>query len=243
MKTFSIVVWLALLSTFVAGVRAQPTFEEQRAALVEAIERDVRRTRSTTGIARLSEAVIQAIAAVPRHEFVPASVRERAYENRPQPIGEGQTISQPFIVALMTDLARVDRDSRVLEVGTGSGYQAAVLAEIVDHVYTIEIVAPLGLRARETLTRLGYDNVSVRIGDGYRGWPEEAPFDAIVVTAAPEEIPSPLVEQLAPGGRLVIPVGSTDRTQSLQVLEKRRDGDIGVSDVLPVIFVPFTREP
>ncbi len=141
----------------------------------------------------------------------------------------------------MTDLADVDSDSIVLEIGTGSGYQAAVLAEIADHVYTIEIVEPLGRRATATLARLGYDNVTVRIGDGYRGWPELAPFDAIVVTAAPEVIPPPLIEQLKVGGKLVVPVGPEGRIQSLQVLEKQADGETRVTDVLPVAFVPFTR--
>jgi protein-L-isoaspartate(D-aspartate) O-methyltransferase len=158
------------------------------------------------------------------------------------PIGEGQTISQPYIVALMTDLAGVGPESKVLEVGTGSGYQAAVLAGIVDHVYTIEIVESLGLRAAGTLGRLGYENVTVRVGDGYQGWPELAPFDAILVTAAPEAIPPRLVEQLAVGGRLVVPVGAQDRAQSLQVLEKGPDGAITTRDVLPVVFVPLTRE-
>jgi len=183
-----------------------------------------------------------AMAAVARHEFVPIQLQDRAYENRPLPIGEAQTISQPYIVALMTDLAAVDSDSIVLEVGTGSGYQAAVLAEIVDHVYTIEIVEPLGRRAAATLERLGYDNVTVRIGDGYQGWPDLAPFDAVIVTAAPEEVPAPLIDQLKTGGRLVVPVGPRNRVQSLQVLEKGPAGEISTTDVLSVSFVPFTRE-
>jgi protein-L-isoaspartate(D-aspartate) O-methyltransferase len=221
---------------------AQPSFEVQRAALVAEIERDVRETQIYTGKVRLGDSVIDAMSKVAREEFVPEELRARAYENRPLPIGSGQTISQPFIVALMTDLAAVGPESVVLEVGTGSGYQAAVLAEIVDHVYTIEIVEPLGRRATETLARLGYDNVTTRIGDGYRGWPEAAPFDAIVVTAAPEEVPVPLIEQLKVGGRIVIPVGPQDRTQSLRVLEKSIDGSVETSEVLPVMFVPFTRD-
>lgn len=196
----------------------------------------------STGRDALDERVLQAMAKVPRHEFVPEAFRARAYENRPLPIGEGQTISQPFIVALMTDLAAVDRDSVVLEIGTGSGYQAAVLAELAARVHTIEIVEPLGRRAAETLERLGYDNVLVRIGDGYRGWPEAAPFDAIVVTAAPDEVPRPLIEQLAPGGRLVIPVGSPGAVKSLRLIEKDAEGRLTERDVLPVAFVPFTRE-
>lgn len=218
------------------------TYAERRAALVDVIERNVRATGDATGITRLDAAVIDSIAAVPRHEFVPSRVREQAYANRPLPIGAGQTISQPYIVALMTHLADVDADSTVLEIGTGSGYQAAVLAGIADAVYTIEIVDELGRRARRTLDRLGYDNVSVRIGDGFAGWPEAAPFDAIVVTAAPEEVPPPLVEQLAVGGRIVAPVGDQRGGQTLRVLEKDADGELSRRDVLGVRFVPFTRE-
>lgn len=220
----------------------QPDYEAARNALVAEIEQIVRESRSYIGKSRLSRDVIEAIRSVPRHEFVPESRRSRAYENRPLEIGEGQTISQPSIVALMTDLAEIGRDSKVLEIGTGSGYQAAVLAELVDHVYTIEIVETLGRRAAETLERLGYRNVSSRIGDGYLGWPEEAPFDAIIVTAAPEEVPQPLIDQLAVRGRLVIPVGPQTAVQSLQVLSKQRDGDIETTDVIPVRFVPFTRD-
>ena len=222
---------------------AQPSNAEQRARLVQEIIRDVEQTSPYTRRDRLADAVIDAMGTVPRHEFVPPEFGSAAaYRNAPLPIGNGQTISQPYIVALMTDLADVDEDSIVLEIGTGSGYQAAVLAEIVGHVYTIEIIEPLGRRASETLERLGYDNVTVRIGDGYRGWPELAPFDAIVVTAAPEEVPQPLIEQLTPGGRLVVPVGAQGAVQSLQVLEKTEDGTIRTTDVLPVRFVPFTRD-
>lgn len=221
---------------------AQPSYEARRNALALAIERNVRETSSYTGRSRLATDVINAIRTVPRHEFVPEELREYAYANRPLPIGEGQTISQPYIVALMTDLADVGPDSIVLEVGTGSGYQAAVLAEIAAHVYTIEIIATLGRRAAQTLERLGYENVTVRIGDGYLGWPEFAPFDAIVVTAAPEVVPPPLIAQLKVGGKLVIPVGAEDRVQSLQVLEKRPGGRIRTTDRLPVTFVPLTRD-
>jgi len=221
---------------------AQPTFQEQRAKLVAEIERNVGETSAYLGKPRLDEAVMAAMGEVPRHEFVPNALRSAAYLNRPLPIGDGQTISQPYIVALMSDLAAVDDESIVLEIGTGSGYQAAVLAEIVEHVYTIEIIESLGLRAAATLERLGYDNVTVKIGDGYRGWPELAPFDAIVVTAAPEQVPEPLIRQLKPGGRLVVPVGSRDGAQSLQVLEKDAAGRVRTNDVLPVRFVPFTRD-
>jgi protein-L-isoaspartate(D-aspartate) O-methyltransferase len=221
---------------------AQPSYEQQRAAMVAEIESDVRRTSASTGRDRLADAVLGALRAVPRHEFVPTRLRGSAYRNVSLPIGEDQTISQPFIVALMTELASLDGEARVLEIGTGSGYQAAVLAEIAREVYTIEIVEVLGRRAEATLERLGYDNVHVRIGDGYRGWPEAAPFDAIVVTAAPDEVPAPLVEQLAVGGRLVIPVGAEHEVQSLRVLTKDSAGNVEQSDVLPVRFVPFTRD-
>jgi len=238
-----IVSLLAALGIAIAAPAcAQPSVEQQRSSMVEEIERMARALSRSTGRDALDERVLQAMAKVPRHEFVPEAFRARAYENRPLPIGEGQTISQPFIVALMTDLAAVDRDSVVLEIGTGSGYQAAVLAELAARVHTIEIVEPLGRRAAETLERLGYDNVLVRIGDGYRGWPEAAPFDAIVVTAAPDEVPRPLIEQLAPGGRLVIPVGSPGAVKSLRLIEKDAEGRLTERDVLPVAFVPFTRE-
>jgi protein-L-isoaspartate(D-aspartate) O-methyltransferase len=183
--------------------------------------------------------VLTAMGAVPRHEFVPEALRGRAYVDRPLPIDEGQTISQPYIVALMTELARVDTDSRVLEIGTGSGYQAAVLAEIVKEVYTIEIVEPLGKQARQVLERLGYQNIQFRIGDGYRGWPEAMPFDAILVTAAPPRVPEPLKEQLAVGGRLVIPVG--EHYQSLRVITRTASG-FDEREVASVRFVPMTGE-
>jgi protein-L-isoaspartate(D-aspartate) O-methyltransferase len=225
-----------------AAACAQPSFEDQRAALVAEIERDVQRTSAQTGRVQLADAVMAAIGKVPRHEFVPESLRGRAYLNRPLPIGNGQTISQPYIVALMTDLAAVGPNSVVLEIGTGSGYQAAVLAEIAREVYTIEIITALGERAAAALERLGYDNVHVRVGDGYQGWPEAAPFDAIIVTAAPDEVPEPLIRQLAPGGRLVVPVGPEGAVQSLRVLDKDAAGNVTTTDVLPVQFVPFTRE-
>ncbi len=217
--------------------------DERRTALIDEIERVVRETHSYTGRDSLDPKVLRAIAAVPRHEFVPRELAAHAYENRPLPIGEGQTISQPYIVALMTDLADVDREDVVLEVGTGSGYQAAVLAHLVDRVYTIVFVEALGRNAERVLARLGYDNVSVRIGDGYAGWPDAAPFDAILVTAAPDAVPQPLIDQLRPGGRLVVPVGPQDDVQSLQVIEKNADGTLTTTNVLPVQFVPFTRDP
>jgi protein-L-isoaspartate(D-aspartate) O-methyltransferase len=206
-------------------------------AYAEARAQMVREQIAGRGIA--DPRVISAMSRVPRHELVPESMRERAYEDRPLPIGNGQTISQPFVVAYMTEQLRLRGGERVLEVGTGSGYQAAVLAEIAGEVYTIEIVEPLGIRARDDLQRLGYKNVHVRIGDGYRGWPELAPFDAIIVTAAPERVPQPLIDQLAMGGRLVLPVGSFD--QELLRIERRTDG-IQQERLIDVRFVPMRGE-
>lgn len=213
-----------------------------RNEMITEIEAMVRDTRGYTDMARLDPDVRRALANVPRHEFVPDGMRGDAYDNRPLPIGHNQTISQPYIVALMTDLAEVDAEAKVLEVGTGSGYQAAVLAEVVRHVYTIEIIPELGRTAAAALQHLGYDNVTTRIGDGYHGWPEEAPFDAIVVTAAPEEVPQPLLDQLKVGGRLVIPVGPSGRVQSLRVIRKTGEDEYQSRDVLPVGFVPLTRD-
>lgn len=206
---------------------------EVRAMMAEAAVETLRET--------LSPRVAAAMETVPRHEFVPMARRHAAYENRPLPIGHGQTISQPFIVALMTDLLELAPDARVLEVGTGSGYQAAVLSLLAGEVYSIEIVRPLGEEAARTLARLGYTNVTTRIGDGYGGWPEAAPFDGIIVTAAAGHIPPALIAQLKPGGRLVIPVG--DFSQELMVVEKKADGTLRERRIVPVAFVPFTREP
>jgi len=185
-------------------------------------------------------AVLDAMRTVRRHWFVPGVPPALAYADRPLPIGHGQTISQPFIVATMTQLVQPDPSDRALEVGTGSGYQAAVLAEVVDSVYTIEIVPALAETARTRLARLGYGNVVVKTGDGYRGWPERAPFDLIVVTAAPEEIPPPLIDQLADGGRLIVPVGPEGQTQQLTLVTKR-DGRVTRERITPVRFVPFQR--
>lgn len=193
-----------------------------------------------TGIAALSPRVLEAMEAVPRHEFVPAPQRHAAYRNRPLEIGHGQTISQPFMVALMTELLDVSAGDRILEIGTGSGYQAAVLARLARDVYTIEIVRPLGETAAAAFARLGLANIHAAIGDGYRGWPDEAPYDGIMVTAAPDHIPPALIEQLKPGGRLVIPVG--DLWQELMVVTKNADGTTARTTVVPVRFVPLTRE-
>jgi len=185
--------------------------------------------------------VIEAMRRVPRHEFVPPAERDRAYVDAPVPIGQGQTISQPYIVALMTELVRPQSSDRVLEVGTGSGYQAAVLSRLVAHVYTIELEETLGRRAEAVLTEQKYDNVTVRIGDGYAGWPEHAPFDIIIVTAAPEHIPQPLIDQLKPGGRLIVPVGPRFSVQQLQLIEKNSTGEVSTRNVSPVMFVPLRR--
>jgi protein-L-isoaspartate(D-aspartate) O-methyltransferase len=184
--------------------------------------------------------VLAAVEAVPRHLFVPESERRAAYEDHPLPIGDGQTISQPYMVALMTSLLGVQPGQRVLEVGTGSGYQAAVLSRLGADVYSVEILAPLGKRAKSTLAELGYRNVHVRIGDGYKGWKDAAPFDGIIVTAAPKRIPEPLIAQLKVGAKMVIPVGDT--LQDLLVLTKRADGGVDTNKVMPVLFVPMTGE-
>ncbi len=186
--------------------------------------------------------VLEAMEKVPRHELVPKENRASAYADRPLPIGHGQTISQPYIVALMTQLARPKPEDKALDVGTGSGYQAAVLAELVDQVYSVEIIKPLADQARDRLQKLGYQNVQVRHGDGYRGWEQHSPFDIIIVAAAPEEIPGPLIDQLAPGGRLVLPVGGVFQTQELILIEKQPDGSIQRKSVAPVSFVPMTGE-
>ncbi len=201
-------------------------------------ERMVHETIEARGVR--DSLVLAAMRDVPRHLFVPPSERAQAYEDHPLPIGEGQTISQPYIVALMTELLELRPGEKVLEVGTGSGYQAAVLAEITDHVYSIEIVESLAKSAAARLADLGYTKVKVRAGDGYQGWPEAAPFDAIVVTAAPDHVPQPLVDQLARGGRLVIPVG--DLYQELEVISRDASGAISEKSVLPVAFVPMTGE-
>lgn len=185
--------------------------------------------------------VLEAMRIVPRHVFVPQEHRRLAYHDSPLPIGEGQTISQPYIVALMTELLEITPESSVLEIGTGSGYQAAVLAHLTSHVYTIEIVEPLGRRARQVLDQQGYTMVHTRIGDGYLGWPEAAPFDAIIVTCAAEDLPKPLWEQLAPGGRIIIPTGPAGATQYLTLIHKTPDGQRRKETITPVRFVPLTR--
>lgn len=211
-----------------------------RQELVQIIEDDVRATSAYLGQTKLDPRVLTAIATVPRHEFVPPELRRLAYQNRPLPIGHGQTISQPYIVAIMTDLLRLEPQSRVLEIGTGSGYQAAILAELVNEVYSIEIIKPLAEQAAVRLERLGYDKVKTIQGDGYYGWEQHAPFDAIIVTAAASHIPPPLIKQLKVGGRMIIPVGSLFMAQELLLVKKEEGGKITTRQILPVRFVPLT---
>jgi protein-L-isoaspartate(D-aspartate) O-methyltransferase len=220
---------------------AQDDRAQARSRMVAEIAAVARETGDETGRPRFSDAVMAAMGKVQRHRFVPFAQEAFAYENRPLPIGDGQTISQPYIVALMTDLLDPKPSDTVLEVGTGSGYQAAVLAELVAKVYTIEIVEPLGKRAAKVLGELGYRNVEARVGDGYGGWPQAGPFDCIIVTAAPAAVPQPLIDQLKPGGRMVIPVGGSFEVQQLLLVEKQRDGSATTRRTLPVRFVPLTR--
>jgi protein-L-isoaspartate(D-aspartate) O-methyltransferase len=210
------------------------------AHMLDAIRNDALQTVDYTGRSSVSDAVLEAMASVPRAAFVPDEARDWAYDNVPLGIGHGQTISQPFIVALMTDLLAPESGHRVLELGTGSGYQAAVLAELVAEVYSIEIIPELAASAARRLSELGYDSVRVRTGDGWHGWPEAAPFDGIIVTAVGESVPPPLVEQLRPGGRLVLPLGPEHGGQMLVLLRKGPDGRLERQDVLPVQFVPLT---
>jgi protein-L-isoaspartate(D-aspartate) O-methyltransferase len=217
------------------------TFARLRQSMIAEIAEHAIYLSARIGKAALSRRVLEVMDAIPRHAFVPVELQAFAYANTPLPIGFDKTISQPFIVALMTQLIDPRPTDQVLEIGTGSGYQAAVLAKLVARVYTIEIVRPLGERAAELLRELGLANVDVRIGDGYLGWPEAAPFDAIVVTAAPDRMPQPLIDQLAPGGRLIAPIGPQGGTQNLLLMRKDSDGRTLTRNVLPVRFVPLTR--
>jgi len=215
-------------------------YQQQRQRLVEHITQDVSNTRAYIGKSTLDDRVMRVMGLVGRHRFVPADLQSRAYENRPLPIGYGQTISQPYIVALMTDLLETEAGDVVLEIGTGSGYQAAILSRLVSQVYSIEIIPELAESASARLKRLGFANVEVKNADGYYGWQEHAPFDAIIVTAASSHIPPPLVSQLKPGGVLIIPVGPAFQVQQLSLVRKTTDGEITTRQVLPVRFVPFT---
>jgi protein-L-isoaspartate(D-aspartate) O-methyltransferase len=223
---------LVLLPLALSAAERDATRQSERNAMVD----DQLSSRDITHAPTLA-----AMRKVPRHHFVPEEVRRSAYDDSPLPIGHGQTISQPFIVAYMTQVAEITRDTRLLEIGTGSGYQAAIAAELSDHVYSIEIVPALAERAAAALKTAGYERVHLRTGDGYQGWPEAAPFDVIIVTAAADSIPPPLVAQLKEGGRMIIPVGPQFGAQNL-VLVTKRDGKMRTRTLMPVRFVPFTRE-
>lgn len=214
-------------------------FAAQRGRLIQEIALEMHETGSYLGRSALTPRVEAAMRAVPRHAFVPPEVRDLAYINRPLSIGHGQTISQPFIVAAMTELLEIDAASRVLEIGTGCGYQTAVLAELAAKVYTVEVIPALARRARERLESLGYGGIEFRIGDGSLGWPDAAPFDRIIVTAAAADRPRTLIGQLAPGGRMVVPIGGTRRTQMLTVVERDGTGRVVETPTLPVAFVPL----
>lgn len=219
------------------------SIEEKCQRLIAKIEDDAQRTENWTGRAFFSDRVMAAMAKVPRHKFVTVENIPFAYINRPLPIGHGQTISQPYIVALMTDFLDLDEFDRVLEIGTGSGYQTAVLGEVAGHVYSVEVVPPLATAARKLLKRLGYENVEIRTGQGRKGWADKAPFQSIIVTAASEDVPGPLVDQLAPGGRMIIPIGSQPGPQNLILILKDVDNGIKERFVLPVAFVPLVQFP
>jgi len=243
-KIKHIVFWLIIIGIilllFSSHVIAEDVLMRQRQELVNIIKDDVAMTSDFLNQGSLDKRVLDAIGKVPRHEFVPDDQRPYAYENRPLSIGYGQTISQPYIVAIMTDLLKPKKTDRVLEVGTGSGYQAAILAELVDSVYSIEIVKELGEQAAENLKKTGYNTVFTRTGDGYYGWETEAPFDGIVVTAVASHIPPPLLKQLKPGGRMIIPVGGQFMMQYLVLVTKDVDNNVTTRQILPVRFVPLT---
>ncbi len=233
-------IWERIRKPAGGGASPDEAFEAARERLVAEVDAEARGAGAYLGKTSLDRRVLDALMRVPRHEFVPESERDRAYWNVALPIGGGQTISQPFVVAAMTDALDVGPRDRVLEVGTGSGYQAAVLAEIVAEVYSVEIVPEHAAAAAERLARLGYGNVHVRVGDGGEGWPEHAPYDGIMVTAATPEVPPALIDQLAPGRRLVLPLGRPGDTQMLTVVEKAADGTTASRGFLPVAFVPLT---
>ncbi|MCK6452477.1 MAG: protein-L-isoaspartate(D-aspartate) O-methyltransferase [Alphaproteobacteria bacterium] len=238
--------WLALAVAALVlatphGTAASDEFAAPRAAMVRLIEQLGWGSKKPVGHENIDPRVLAVMGKVPRHEFVPEDLRDAAYANRPLPIGYGQTISQPLIVAMMTDLLQLEPDHVVLEVGTGSGYHAAVVAGLARRVYTIEIVPALAEMSARRLRRMGYDNVEVRAGDGYYGWQSAAPFDRILVTAAAGHVPPPLIEQLRPGGRMVIPVGGAFLLQHLVLVEKDAAGSIRTRQLLPVSFVPLTR--
>lgn len=234
-------IWIfAPLFFLSSGLLMADDYALPRKQMLSEIEEGLRTTSRYIDKKSFNMQVMQAMDTVPRHEFVAEGLRGKAYDDRPLPIGHGQTISQPYIVALMTDLLQAQPEHRVLEIGTGSGYQAAVLSQLVKQVYSIEIIEPLGHSTTQLLDRLGYKNIETRIADGYDGWPQQAPFDSIIVTAAISHIPPPLVQQLKKGGRMIIPVGTRFQTQYLTLVEKDEQGAISTRQILPVAFVPFT---
>lgn len=240
LKDLIYIIWGLSITQFSISYGDQ--WETMRQEMVQEIAEEVKETSYFIGKSSLYETVMQAIATVPRHQFVPISQQPASYDNRPLPIGYGQTISQPYIVALMTDLLEPNSNDIILEIGTGSGYQAAVLASVVKQVYTIEIIEELAKISTERLTKLGYDNVTTKLADGYYGWSEYAPFDGIIVTAAAGQIPPPLIKQLKIGGKMIIPVGDRFFTQHLILIEKISENKIITRQVLPVRFVPLTGE-
>ncbi|MDP6953091.1 MAG: protein-L-isoaspartate(D-aspartate) O-methyltransferase [Alphaproteobacteria bacterium] len=239
MRQRPLITLLCLGALWTVPAIADDGWAEARALMVRIIERHADSLAPSAEL--ISPAVLAVMNTVPRHRFVPEAYQREAYADTPLPIGHGQTISQPFIVALMTELLGVGPEATVLEIGTGSGYQAAVLSPLVTEVCTLEIIAPLGETAAARLASLGYDNVRTRIGDGYFGWPECGPFDGITVTAAAGHVPPPLVQQLKPGGRMVIPVGDVYGPQYLTLVEKDTDGAVTTRQLLAVRFVPLTR--
>ena len=228
-----------ILGSLAVSATAKDDRASERYRMVDAVQRMALSLEHHPGSVGFGPRVVVALRSVPRHEFVSPELSDLAYANRPLPIGHGQTISQPYMVALMTDLLQLQGSDRVFEIGTGSGYQTAVLSLLARDIFTVEIIAELGKTAALTLSRLGYANVTTRIGDGYQGWEEHAPYDAIIVTAAPDHVPPPLITQLKPGGRLVIPVG--EMFQELMVIAKALDGATTSTRIIPVRFVPLTR--
>ncbi|MBG07928.1 MAG: protein-L-isoaspartate O-methyltransferase [Halobacteriovoraceae bacterium] len=215
-------------------------YESERQEMVRVIKRHSEGNKSFFEKGKMEPKVLEAMGKIERHQFVPKDLKGYAYSDRPLPIGYGQTISQPYIVALMTDLLNIKENDKVLEIGTGSGYQAAVLSPLAKDVYTIEIIPPLGKEAKKKFEKVSLTNITSKVADGYYGWKEKAPFDAIVVTAAASHVPPPLIKQLKVGGRMVIPVGNPFSVQYLMIVEKNKKGDVKTTQVLPVRFVPFT---
>lgn len=238
-------IWIgsAILTFLVFGVPGfaaeNSDFDRLRQEMVRSIEAEARLTQPETGIADLEPRILKVMLEVPRHEFVPAPLRAYSYANSPLPLGYGQNIASPFLVALMTQLARPEKDDAVFETGTGSGYQAAILSKLVAEVYSVEVVEPLAEEAAVRLARLGYRNAHINIGDGYYGWPAKAPFDAIILKEAVDHVPDPLLGQLKAGGRMVLPLGPSNGVQYLTVIEKRADGSLNHTRVLPVRFSPL----